>query len=422
MRRRVSAEYVLLALLLAVGIWLRVTGFDALLPRSPDERNLAAEAREVVAMGPAAIQNIVAEIHADPILWGEPSPLRAGYLFLLAGLMQASGDGTELVGAWLSVASSVGCLLLVAWMGWKFLSKEAALVAVMFAAVSPLELVLARRAWQDAFVELLALELLAIAMQAVVDRGRRVWWLGALAVAGAYGVTVKEINALVFGFCVVVVGAVLVKEKDWRGLAWLAGSCAVATGLACWWLAHLFGGMQTALAFETEWLQRSTAGSYSAEYETGPGWMYFAALLRLAPVVVVAAWVGIGVLAWGFAKRQKDEVKAPLMAAALVCFCAVFFTLPVLAERRMNFRYASVAFGALDLLTGVGVAWAIKPLRRALAPLGTVAATVVLLFAIGVAGYRDWVFFATRMQARDVEDLSIRMVRAIESGNSRMVF
>jgi len=97
-------------------------------------------------------------------------------------------------------------------------------------------------------------------------------------------------------------------------------------------------------------------------------------------------------------------------------FTLVFFTLPVLAQHRLNLRYASVAYCTLALIAGIGVSWVFGLLRGVLAPLGRVAATCVLLFALGVAGYRDEDYFRGHFFAPKMWDLSVRIVLNVEAG------
>jgi len=416
-RRRLRGETILLVLLLVLGVALRVAGFDPALPPSPDEWNLANEARMVVALGGAGVPAIAEDIRMHPGLWYEPSPLRVGYLFPLAGMMQLIHDENRLPGLVLSMICSVGSLLLVALLGWRFLSREAALVALLFAAVSPLELTLARRAWQDSFTELLALALLMLCAEvvtrAVASTRRQTILLVAIALLGAFSLTVKETSVAVFGFCLAWVLVVLVRRHDWRGIAVLLGASVVFSLAAAGLLGHLMGGVGAAVDFERTWLRLSPLGVYSLEFETGPARTYLLALFWVSPVVLLTALIGAAVLAVG----RSRGLRAPVVAKILVVFTVVFFTLPVLAQHRLNLRYASVAYCTLTLVAGVGVSWLLGLLRGVLAPLGRVAMSCVLLFALGVAAYRDAAYFRSHFSWPKMWDLSVRMVLDVEAGN-----
>ena len=127
-----------MALLVAVcvGVAMRVGNLTAT-NHGPDERNYTYQAASVLQQERAAFPVLIAAFHRDI---GLPPPTRAGFLYLLAGVMAVTGRTDLMAGIWLSCAASVISLLLVAWIGWRFLGPMAAVIATVFYAVSSLPL------------------------------------------------------------------------------------------------------------------------------------------------------------------------------------------------------------------------------------------------------------------------------------------
>ncbi len=154
------APAVTVALLLA-GIALRFAWLEV--PRrTPDERLYAALGSRIAAEGPAAYAAIVREFVAGPDAHPYPWPQRAGYLYAAALAQSVAGRPTPGPIAGLSTLASVLLLALAAAFGVRVLGLRAGTLALVFVAASPLDLAMARRAWQDELVALVALGLAAL--------------------------------------------------------------------------------------------------------------------------------------------------------------------------------------------------------------------------------------------------------------------
>ena len=412
----------LLVMVFFLGVVLRMAAFEAPIVRSPDEGTFAAQARGILAEGSSSIAVAAERVRHDPSLWFVPSPLRAGYTMLLAGVMRATGHTTELAGAVLSLASSMGCLLLAMHLGRRYLSMEAAILGALFMAVSPLELFIARRAWQEAFTELLALGLIALAAWAISSvRYRRTVFL-AFAILGGYCIAVKELAAMVFVFCLLwLLANLLLRREVWTAVALLA-TCLLASGAAVLWLGQLMHGLGAALDFEGTWLRMGHLNPYAIEYETGTPMDLLAVLVPISPTVFLAGAIGLaGLAALALGRRSAGRPMQRYFAARnvgvaclLAVFTVVFFGLPLISHYRLNLRFAAVAFGTLDLMAGVGLAAVCIRLRKVMAPLGRVAAMGVLGFALSVAAYRDAEMFHDHFLWSGAQDLSLGLLQQAE--------
>src|SRR5262249_11637024 len=127
-----------------------------------------------------------------------PWPHRIGYFWLVAAAMSLSGDTTVNAGATLSTWASLGLAILTAWLVFRRLGPWATAIALLFRPTSPLERAIAGRTWQDAVVAMLAL-LMVNAYLRYVERPTRPAWAIAFFVIGAWALSVKETEAIVFG-------------------------------------------------------------------------------------------------------------------------------------------------------------------------------------------------------------------------------
>ena len=141
--------------------------------------------------------------------------------------MRLTGGRDERVGAYLSCAASIGSLFVLALIGVRFFPSWATFFALLFFAVSPMELAVSRRAWPDALVEFLGFSLVYVAAEITRDSARRIWYL-LFVVLGSLGIAVKESGPVGYGFCAIWVLWVLLIERR----EWVNGAVLMAGGLA----------------------------------------------------------------------------------------------------------------------------------------------------------------------------------------------
>ena len=141
--------------LLCLGAALRVANLSNVSSRTPDELVYTLQAKFLLQGGQAALRSLIAEYQRDPVIRLFPPPTRLGYLLPLAAAMRLTGGRDESVGAYLSCAASIGSLFILALIGVRFFPSWATFFALLFFAVSPMELAVSRRAWTDALVEFL---------------------------------------------------------------------------------------------------------------------------------------------------------------------------------------------------------------------------------------------------------------------------
>jgi 4-amino-4-deoxy-L-arabinose transferase-like glycosyltransferase len=393
-----------LALLVCLGVALRVSALDGVTRRTPDERAYTEAAKVLLVQGRAGIPVLASRV-SDPSTTAA-SPVRAGYLYLLVETMHLTGRSDESVGAALSCTASALSVLLLAVLAWRRFPPAAALTATLLYAVNPAALMTARRAWEEAVAEAVALVLILAASEIQAgSRQRR--WAFVIALAGAYAITLKQTPALAFVLCVLWVLIVLLTGRERRNAIHFAILCAVASLAAVGWLTYLAGGWRAFVDLMARSTNSLDGNAYIIDYEEGSPWSLLKALLIVsAPTVLLAVAAVFSLLPW----RRPIPVERKV-TLALVGMCAVFVILLLGLPHHINLRHLAPVFAPAALLAGVGMAFVLDLRRFAGAEQSGVLAglAVIALVAMAAVDYRH---FRTEFAEPDVQDLSLRMVLA----------
>lgn len=393
-----------IALLLLFGVGLRWANLDNVASRTPDERVYAWQASVVRSEGTAGVRKMTAQYRRDPDARLYPPPTRAGYIWLLAGVMSLSERTDEGAGADLSAASSVGSLLLLAWVGLRFFPAWATVFAVLFYAVSPPELVMARRAWQDCLIEFLGLALVAIAAEILRGPGRRIWYLFFVLV-GSFGVAIKESWALIYALWAVgLLGVVLIARKDWRNGLLLAAAGLAGLAASVAWLASQVGSFTDLYQIVSQIPSANAANAYAKEYQTGPGYLLLRSFWILAPIPALLCLPGIAIGLFPRANPARGIV------FWMALFVPVFLAFPFVLPHWLNLRYVSVLFPAVYLLAGLGFWYCASACWSWLRGANRGLFAVLALALLVLGAFTDYERFQRVFVRNNVPDLSVKMV------------
>lgn len=402
------------AVLLCLGIGLRLANLENVTRRTPDEIVYTRQANLVLQQGTEGVRSLVAQYQRDPSVRLYPPPTRAGYLWALAATMRLGGRTDEGAGAILSCAASVGSLFMLTLVGIRFFPPWATLFALLFFSVSPAELELARRTWADALSGFLGLSLVWVAGEITRAPGRRLWhW--AFAIVGGLATLIKESGPIVFGLCTVwVVWVLLMERRTPRDAVRLMGGISAAAAATVLWLASSVGGVSTLIQTWTMWLQANAANPYALEYQSGPGYLLLEAFHILSPLTAVLCAVGLAV-----ALSYRRSVRGPQPPTGTVkrevifwmaLFALAFLAIPMLLPHWLNLRYLSALFGPFYLLAGLGFCCCVSVLWPRLSRKPRAAFAAVVIAALLVVASTDHRRFR-RMFVRDaLGDLSVKLV------------
>ena len=153
-----------------------------------------ANATEVAQSGIGAFRVLVDDFNRTKEQWIYPPPTRIGYIFLVAELMKLSGASAEKAAVSVSFAFSLLGFFVAALLGLRFFDRWAVLIGLAFLSVSPLDLAIARRAWQDSVVAGIGILLLYLCIEASVS-SRPKWWRVSFWIVASYFLLIKRVSA-----------------------------------------------------------------------------------------------------------------------------------------------------------------------------------------------------------------------------------
>ena len=395
-----SRHSILMAVLVCFAASVRLINLGNVHSPTPDERVYTYQARTWLDSGPAGLRSLVAEYKADAETRLYPPPTRVGMIRLVAALMKWMGKYDERVGANISCAASICSLVVLALIGIRFLPPWAALAGMLFYAVLPAELAIARRTWTDATVELAGLLLIYFVCEITRTPERRIWYF-LFALVGSAGLLVKESMPVPYGLCALTILWVLVKRRQWTRVLILVAATAVGMGASLWWLASQVGSLADYVSIVMGIPGVNATNEYALEYASGPWYLLLLTFWIVAPITSLLSLAGIGVVAF-----RKREAPLVFLAAFTIALLVIAMSMP----HWINLRYLGNAYGPFCLLAGVGCWYPISAGREWLEasdrrPFAVVAIAIILGGAVA-----DYLRFRRFFVRDELVDLSVKML------------
>jgi hypothetical protein len=281
-------------------------------------------------------------------------------------------------------------------------------IAVLFYAVLPFELMTGRRAWQEAVISLLATTLLVLAIELPGLRGLpRLCAYLAFIVGGVLSLTTKENIGIAFLLCATGLLGAAILRKDRATVVGAAVSLGAAIMVTAAILASLFGGLGKYVTLQRIAENVSAMNVYDQTYSVGPAWMLPEAIVRVCPLVAVGALAGTTIAIYRAVKaRSLSEAGLPFALAG----CCIALLLLQIVSQRMNLRYTAPIYSSLCMLAGVGCGWFTIQLHRVMRPLGAPFAWTILSVVLAVAALRDVNFARDYLLNTGMQDLALRPV------------
>jgi hypothetical protein len=402
-RPKRAAPIALTALVLAVAATARIAWFPVA-DRSPDEQLWTEFGAGISRQGPAYVTHLVRAFNRDEDV-EYPWAQRAGYSCLVGLVMRASGDTTVHATEALSTGASLGAVAGTGAIALDLLDPWVAPITALFFAASPLDLALARRAWQDDVMALLTVLMLWSFLRHAA-RGRRASLVAFLALS-AFALTIKESAVIPYG-----IGVLGLAWIAWRrarrpaavvaALAWGALP-ALAAGAAIVAIAGGPGELRHVLELARE---ANAPDEYMRHYQSGGPGYYLVGLGLLQPVPFalgsVAMLLALARPAWLAPGPGRATGRASLVAiAALVAgFAAVAF-----AYSSKNMRFLSPIYGPVFLLAAALVHSLVGAVRsRVPRAAGIVLAAVAAVALAGSAALdlRRFDHYFNELQIQDL--------------------
>jgi hypothetical protein len=406
---------VALAVVIAIGVVLRIINLSGVPSRSPDEQVYTYYASRIADQGLGVTPALIAEYEGDSARWVYPPPTRIGYASLIAAAMKVSDVRDPSAGAAVSCLFSSLSLVLAVWIGLRFFNPWIALSAVTFLVVSVGELGIAQRAWQDAPFGFFGLFLAYLTCEITRSPRRLPLHLAFLAV-GAYSLLIKETGVVAYGLCAAwVLGVLVVKERSWKAAALLAvGGVASLAGTVLVW-SILCGGMGPALSALNH-AARSRNSEWTVQNCSGPWYQFPYLLWIVGPATAALALVGavVAALPRQLLRRVEgvEKIADPRAAGVAALISMGFIALASFVPNFQYLRIISPAYGPYCLLAGLGL-WYLFSLARGFLSVPDRRALLVLVtVGIVIAAARDYRVFRT-LAGSGMEDLVVRSIRAV---------
>jgi len=415
--RRVGIGLALCAAVLVLGAALRIAWFPVA-DRSPDEQLYAGFARGINTQGlawfPHTVRAYVGEENADVEY---PWVHRAGFLSLVALAQRLSGHRDPVAGEMLSVVGSILALALTGWLAWKLIGPLAAPLAMLFLAVSPLDLAISRRAWQDTVVELCTLVLVALILQAVAaarpGRLRVAFYL-----LGPLFLLVKESVLIPFGLGVLVLAwDAWRRERSWRAalVQCLFGALSmVALALA---IVALSGGFANLVELVKLTPAAWAPDDYLRDYQTGGIGYYVTGLRILHAVPWTLGFLAavLAVLRIAFITPSPRTAAQVLQARLLGGYVLVFLAVAC-AYGSKNMRFLSPLYPAIAILAAMFVAAVSCALRERVPRAAWRVAMALVVMAMLGSAFADAKRFDHYFNELQIQDLATPWFTKADAG------
>ncbi|MBU0604818.1 MAG: glycosyltransferase family 39 protein [Candidatus Omnitrophica bacterium] len=395
----------LLCALLLTGIALRLRDLDVK-GRSPDEGVYTSQAIIVAREGIEGTRRLIGEYNADKQLWSYPPPIRIGYTYLLAAIMKAANIFDERAGTYLSTLCSIGALFMLVLLGLRFFNRWVTVVALVLMSVSPMDLAIARRSWQDSVLAFAGLLLIYCCSELTVNPGRKAWYIPFWLI-GSWCILIKESGIIVYGLCVIWLFVVVAfGEKSFIKSALLVVFTLLGIGISVLILGHVAGGIPRVLEVLRNIKDAMPTNTYAIDYQTGPWYRILEGFWILAPVSFVLFIIGIAGVFSGDRRAGQD-----ITAKGLIFIIFSFLFITIVTPYMQNMRYLSVTFVPFYLICGAGV-WYLVSLAKNVFKRGVfyaaIAVTALALIFVSIGDYQK---FRKIFIKRGIRDTSIRLLR-----------
>lgn len=404
---------VLMIVIFCIGVFIRSYHLGDVQVRSPDEGIYTHQAAVVAMEGSGGFKSLAREHKNDPRLWLYPPPYRVGYIWLLSSLMKAFGSMHPKVGAYLSFVCSILSLGLTVLIGIRFFNKWVALIALLFLSVSPMDLAIARRAWQDSLFGLLGLFLVYLAAE-ISHVPRKRWWYLIFVLTGMVCVTVKDSGLMVYGICVLwLIWVVLVKERRVMEVAFIIIASAAGLGLVFAVTAQSVGGFSAFIEIFQHWKEAIPTNQYAVAYETEPPLLFLRGFWLISPFGTTLCLVGVLAVLLRPSVYQKF-FNLPLGRDRKVIIWIALFMMAFIASDTMpyfpNLRYVSATFGPFYLMAGLGIWSLVSYARSRMKNFTFILFVGCVVFICATATIRDYEMFRKSFMRTGILDTTIRLI------------
>src|SRR5262249_18422081 len=214
---------------------------------------------------------------------------------------------------------SIGGFFVAALLGLRFFDRWAVLIGLALLSVSPIELAIARRAWQDSVGGCIGLLLFYFCLEASISMRPKTWRICFWGVA-AYYLTIKGSAVAVYGLCTLwLVGSAWLQEGSLQKCLRIIITSALVGAASFAALAWCSGGPSSLMETIQHSLLARGWNKYDQQFHSGPWYSFFLGFLALSPITTLLSIAGIatimlpqnsGLVGPGLDRRQRQAVWA----------------------------------------------------------------------------------------------------------------
>lgn len=391
---------------IALGISLRIGNLE-IKKRTPDERIYTHYAQAVLEGGIKNYKQVVRNYNNNENVWVYPPPVRIGYIFLGAAAMKLAGSNDTKILGYLSCIASILALFLLTLTGIKFFNRWVTLAALGLSSVSPMELAIARRAWQDSVLALFGLLLVYISCHITYKPRSKLLFI-AFFILGSFCLLIKESGIIIYGVCLIwVLYITLIKERNLRKSLAVLFFSLLGIGVSVFIMAAVCAGIGNVIDAVKHNIGSLAGNSYALVYNSGPWFKIIQGFFLLTPPAAILCFIGIIGIIFSDKKKAAAANMERRVILGIVFFVISFTVIAMGPQNLRNLRYYSSIYMLFYLLAGLGSYYVAAFFKNILRPRLVLIGVII---GISVIAFLDYRRFQYLFIAKETPDLAVKLL------------
>ena len=407
--------FVILFFLLIMGTSLRFYNLARIARQSPDEQVYTYQAVSIAHHGLEAIKLLVGDYNVNKEQWIYPPPTRVGYLIPLAAVMKMANRADVNVGRYVSLVFNILAMGILVALALRFFNPWISLYAALFISISPMDLVISGRTWQDAVVGCMGAFLVYCCCEMTRNVNKILWYVLFIA-AGSYFLLIKESGLIIYGLCLLWLFWLLTVRNKlfFRGILLLTFSL-LGLGISAFLLARFIGGFSIIFEVLRHIKEAVPTNTYAVQYQSGPWYSFFEGFWILSPTNTILCLIGI-FSALIFNKLPLkfgilSDGRSRTMILGIIFFMIGLTLITALIPHLKNLRYVSAVFVPFYLIGGLGLWYIICWARNYLGNFSFAVIVACIITVVSIGALCDYQQYVKIFIKKGAIDLSIRLLK-----------
>lgn len=348
--------------LISFVMYLRIAHYRSINYIGSDEVAYREQAKILAKNINGGASFLVQKYNSTQDLWKFPPPSRMGYLHTVSLLMNLQHRYDEHPARVLSIIANFFTVIFLVIIGVQFFNRYATLYALLFFAVSPMDLTVSVHGYQDALLGLLGVSMLYLAL-IISFRKHNIILYFLISILGVYCITIKEFGALIYTYCISIALVNLVfRKRCYKNALMLTIIYIVSVILSVLLLANLLGGFGNLVKIIYNVKNTLSENYYATVYQTGPWYLLVRGFWILTPLSYALFSFSIFNMLLIIRKKENSVTKIEPISNVLLymLLCIISAMLPY----SQNYRYLSTIYIFYYLIAGMGFYYLINYLKN----------------------------------------------------------